>query len=92
MNFLYTLIAYLSVLYYHLIEFLFPPTEHTQLTATVALTVIVVTNVKEEKVAVVSVCVRDVMVLLASVETSASVLKNAANVPNAVSLLPYGVA
>ena len=48
----------------------------------------VVTNVKEEKVVVVSVCVRDVMVLLASVETSASVLKDAANVLNAVSLIP----
>ena len=79
----------LPVLYhlYHLIEFLVPPTEHTQLTATVAPTVNVVTNAKEEKVVVVSVCVRDVMVLLASVETSASVLKDAANALNAVSSL-----
>ena len=50
-----------------------------------ALTVNVVTNVKEELQAAVSVCVRDVMVLLASVGTSASVLTDAANALNAVS-------
>ena len=54
-------------------------------TATVALTVNVVTNVREELQAAVSVCVRDVMVLLASVGTSASVLTDAANALNAVS-------
>ena len=53
-----------------------------------ALTVNVVTNVREETQAAVSVCVRDVMVLLASVGTSASVLKDVASVPNAVSSMP----
>ena len=57
------------------------------LTATVAPTVNVVTNVKEEQQAAVSVCVRDVMVLRASVGTSASVLTDAANALNAVSSL-----
>ena len=50
-----------------------------------ALTVNVETNVKEELQAAVSVCVRNVMVLLVSVGTSASVLMDAANVLNAVS-------
>ena len=58
------------------------------LTATVAPTVNVVPNVKEEQQAAVSVCVRDVMVLRASVGTSASVLTDAANALNAVSSLP----
>ena len=58
------------------------------LTATVALTVNVVTNVREEPQAAVSVCVRDVMVLPVSVGTSASVLKDAASALNAVSSLP----
>ena len=53
-----------------------------------AVTVNVVTNVKEELQAAVSVCVRDVMVLLASVGTSASVLTDAANALNAVSSMP----
>ena len=65
-----------------------PPLSYTQRTTLQlwpCMTVNVVTNVKEELQAAVSVCVRDVMVLPASVGTSASVLKDAANALNAVS-------